>query len=123
VESDPTRLCELLVGLPAVNVLGVDDERDEAVVVHIESRAERPECPACGSVAWVKDRPAVELVDLECFGRSAGLVWHKHRWCCPELDCEMRSWTAEDPDRPVLEARRGPAAGTERDRGPPGPQG
>jgi transposase len=82
VESDPTRLCELLVGLPAVNVLGVDDERDEAVVVHIESRAERPECPACGSVAWVKDRPAVELVDLECFGRSAGLVWHKHRWCC-----------------------------------------
>ena len=100
MESDPTRLCELLVGLPAVNVLGVDDERDEAVVVHIESRAERPECPACGSVAWVKDRPAVELVDLECFGRSAGLVWHKHRWCCPELDCEMRSWTAEDPDRP-----------------------
>jgi hypothetical protein len=41
VESDPTRLCELLVGLLAVNVLGVDDERDGAVVVHIESRAER----------------------------------------------------------------------------------
>ena len=29
MESDPTRLCELLVGLPAVNVLGVDDEGDE----------------------------------------------------------------------------------------------
>jgi hypothetical protein len=28
VESDPTRVCELLVGLPAVNVLGVDDEPD-----------------------------------------------------------------------------------------------
>jgi transposase len=109
VESDPTRLCELLVGLPAVNVLGVDDERDEAVVVHIESRAERPECPACGSVAWVKDRPPVELVDLPCFGRPARLVWHKHRWCCPELDCEMRSWTAED-------LRIAPARGAMTDR-------
>ena len=29
--------------MPAVNVLGVDDERgDEAVVVHIESRSSRP---------------------------------------------------------------------------------
>ena len=28
VESDPTRVCELLVGLPAVKVLGVDDEPD-----------------------------------------------------------------------------------------------
>jgi transposase len=112
VESDPTRLCELLVGLPAVNVLGVDDERDGAVVVHIESRAERPECPACGSLARVKDRPQVELVDLPCFGRPPRLVWHKHRWCWPELHCEMRSWTAEDlrvaPARGAMTDRRRP---------------
>jgi hypothetical protein len=31
VETDPTRMCELLVGLPAVNVLGVNDEREDAV--------------------------------------------------------------------------------------------
>jgi transposase len=90
-------MCELLVGLPAINVLAVDDERVDAVVVHIESRASRPGCAACGAPAWVKDRPLVELVDLPCFGRPARLVWHKHRWCCPDQDCETGSWTGEDP--------------------------
>jgi transposase len=98
VEVDPTRMCELLVGLPAVNVLGIDDERVEAVVVHIESRSSGPEgCSACGTPAWVKDRSAVELVDLPCFGRPARLAWHKHRWRCPDEDCDAGSWTGEDP--------------------------
>ena len=51
VEVDPTRMCELLVGLPAVNVLGVDDERSDAVVVHIESRVERRAVP-CAARRW-----------------------------------------------------------------------
>jgi len=96
VEVDPTRMCELLVGLPAVNVVAVDDRAD-AVVVHIESRVGRPGCAACGAPAWVKDRPPVEMVDLPCFGRPARLVWRKHRWCCPDRDCAMGTWTAEDP--------------------------
>jgi transposase len=89
-------MCELLVGLPAVNVLGVDDVVD-AVVVHIESRRSRPACPGCSGSAWVKDRPAVQLVDLACFGRPARLVWHKHRWCCGDAACPVGSWTGEDP--------------------------
>ena len=48
MESDPTRMCELLVGLPAVNVLGVNDEVDGLVVVHTESRCAAPPCPRCG---------------------------------------------------------------------------
>ena len=47
MEVDPTRLCELLVGLPAVNVLGIDDERVDAVVVHVETRSDPPPCPGC----------------------------------------------------------------------------
>ena len=90
-------MCELLVGLPAVNVLAVDEARVDMVVVHIESRTTRPGCVSCGSPAWVKDRPAVELVVLPCFGRPARLVWHQHRWCCPDGDCGTCSWTAEDP--------------------------
>jgi transposase len=109
VEVDPTRMCELLVGLPAINVLGIDDERGEAVVVHIEARVERPGCPGCGTPAWVKDRPLVELVDLPCFGRPVRLVWHKHRWCCPDDDCQTGSWTGEDP-------RIAPARGAMTDR-------
>jgi transposase len=109
VEVDPTRMCELLVGLPAINVLAVDDDRDDALVVHIESRVTRPGCAGCGTPAWVKDRPPVELVDLPCFGRPARLVWHKHRWCCPDGDCETGSWTAGDP-------RIAPARGAMTDR-------
>jgi transposase len=96
VEVDPTRMCELLVGLPAVNVLGIEDSRVAVVVVHIESCQSRPGCLSCGTPAWVKDRPLVELVDLSCFGRPARLVWHKHRWYCPDGDCDMGSWTGED---------------------------
>jgi transposase len=90
-------MCELLVGLPAVDVLGVDDEHEDAVVVHIEARVSPPCCGACGTPAWVKDRPAVVLVDLACFGRPARLVWHKHRWRCPHDGCALGSWTGEDP--------------------------
>lgn len=97
METDPTRMCELLVGLPAVVVLGVEDEPSRPIVVHVESVRSRPGCAECGVVAWVKDRPAVVLVDLPSFGRPTRLVWHKHRWRCPDPDCEAASWTGEDP--------------------------
>jgi hypothetical protein len=42
VESDPTRVCELLVGLPDVNVLGVEDDPGVPLQVHVESRVEGP---------------------------------------------------------------------------------
>ena len=44
----------------------------------------------------MKDRSAVELVDLPLFGRPTRLVWHKRRWVCPDGDCAMGSWTEED---------------------------
>ena len=44
MEVDPTRMCELLVGLPAVTVLGVVDEHDAPIVVHVETRDVRPSC-------------------------------------------------------------------------------
>jgi transposase len=88
-------MCALLVGLPAVRVLAVADAADEPIVVHVELETARSICPRCGASAWVKDRPAVELVDLPCFGRPAWLVWRKHRWRCP-ASCTC-SWTSEEP--------------------------
>jgi hypothetical protein len=35
LEVDPTRMCELLVGLPDVTVLGIDDIDDGPLVIHI----------------------------------------------------------------------------------------
>ena len=54
MESDPTCVCELLVGLPAVTVLGVDDERGALIVVHVESRASRPSCAGCAGVVVIR---------------------------------------------------------------------
>jgi hypothetical protein len=77
--------------------VGIEDERVDVMVVHVETRNEAPRCAECGRRAWVKDRPTVELVDLPCFGRPARLVWHEHRWCCGDVGCPVGSWTGEDP--------------------------
>lgn len=80
--SDAIAMCELLVGLPDVNVLDVT-EADTHLRVMIETRGPRPSCLTCGSAVRVKDRDIVELVDLPCFGRPAVLAWRKIRWTCP----------------------------------------
>jgi transposase len=89
-------MCELLVGLPDVNILGVDDGVNGFLCIYIESNAERPGCSHCGVLAQMKDRTAVELVDLPCFGRPTRLIWHKCRWKCPEDSCPVGSWTEEN---------------------------
>ncbi len=97
METNPIRVCELLVGLPEVNVLGVaDGGGDEPIRVHVECRLQRPACSGCGRTARVKERPEVELVDLPAFGRPVRLVWRKHRWQCPDPRCGQGSWTVED---------------------------
>ena len=88
-------MCELLVGLPEVTVLGVDVVSG-GVRVHIETRGGRPCCGRCGGVVTLKERPTVALVDLPVFGRPARLVWHKRRWRCPSSASPLGSFTAED---------------------------
>jgi transposase len=73
-------VCELLVGLPDVDVLCVDDTTDEALRVHVSARTRRPGCPGCDGVVRRKDSDPVELVDLPAFGSAARLVLHKQRW-------------------------------------------
>jgi transposase len=95
VEVDPTRMCELLVGLPAVRVLGIVDEVDGPLWIHIETRGGRPVCGTCGGAVAIKDRPLFTLVDLPAFGRPARLVWRKHRWSGVSSACAVGSWTEE----------------------------
>ncbi|MGI8791727.1 MAG: transposase family protein, partial [Acidimicrobiales bacterium] len=90
-------MCELLVGLPEVTVLGVVDGGGGRLDVHVETRGEREACAGCGARSRVKDRPAVELVDLPVFGRRVRLVWRKHRLECVQPACGVRSWTTECP--------------------------
>lgn len=90
--SDAIAMCELLVGLPDVNVLEVTDV--DRLRVLVETRGPRPACPACGSPVMVKDRDTVELTDLPCYGRPAILAWRKIRWAC-QLGCG--SFTEQAP--------------------------
>ena len=97
MELDPTRMCVLLVGLPDVTVLGVDDVRDGPLRVHVETRGPRPACPDCAGTLHVKERPVVELVDLPCFGRPTRLAWRKFRWSCPNDACPVGTFTEHAP--------------------------
>ena len=90
-------MCELLVGLSSVVVLGVDDEPGGPLRVLVETCGRRPSCPDCAGLVVVKDRPTVVLVDLPCFGRSTRLVWRKRRWSCAAAACTTGSWTENVP--------------------------
>ena len=57
-------MCALVVGLPDVIVLGIDDLVDGPLRVHVETTAARPVCDLCGSAVWVKDRRPLELAAL-----------------------------------------------------------
>lgn len=95
--TDPTAINQCFVRLADVNILGVEDFWEGPLRVHVECVRVVQWCRLCGVVAHVKDRPAVELVDLPAFGHPTRLVWHKRRFCCPETSCLMGSWTEEDP--------------------------
>jgi len=106
VETDATRMCALLVGLPDVNVLAVDDTNPTSPLrVHVETTVDTVGCTSCGTRVRLKDRRQVALVDLAAFGRPAVLVWHKRRWVCPDRDCETKSFTETDARIAAVRAR------------------
>ncbi len=94
--TDPTRALAWMIGLPEIRFLFGEDGPEGEARIHVETTVDRTGCPSCGSVATIKDRPTVDLVDLSLQGRTARLVWHKRRWECPDEDCKTSSWTEVD---------------------------
>jgi transposase len=89
-------MCALLVGLPDVNVIGVEDDDAQPLRVHVETTAVIAGCAGCGTKARSKERRQVKLVDLPAFGRAAVLVWRKRRWL-PWGLCETGTFTEAHP--------------------------
>ena len=56
METDPTRMCELLVGLGSdVEIRGVLGQPNGPLLVWVQSRLDGPVgCPGCGVIAKVK---------------------------------------------------------------------
>ena len=66
----PARMCELLVGLGEVDLVGVNEWGEGAPLeVVIRSRKARPVCEGCGGSVWSKGFRTSVLVDLPAFGR------------------------------------------------------
>lgn len=95
MELDPIRMCELLVGLPDIEVIGVGQPEPGELVVLISPWEDRPACGRCSTRAWVKDRREVDLVDLPAFGQTVILRVIRTRWSCPRFRCGVGSWTVE----------------------------
>jgi hypothetical protein len=92
-------MCELLVGLPEVIALGIDDIADGPLIVEVEQAGPRPLCLGCGQLPQVKDRETVELTDLPYAGRPSWLRWRKVRFICRNRQCEIISWSWDDTCR------------------------
>ena len=86
METDPTRVCALVVGLSNVTIRGVG-EWPLWLRIEIETGADRPVCAGCGTPAWDHGQREVLLVDLPVFGRPTRLAWLKQRWRCPSPSC------------------------------------
>ena len=93
MEVDPTRMLELLVGLPAVRVFGVADLLPSAPLVqHVETRLSgAPDCPGCGGpgrpVLIVEHHPVHLATRLSGLGLSAGRRRRRPRWWVAGIGC------------------------------------
>ena len=111
METDGRRMCEVLVGLGEVDLVGVEELAGDRLRVTIRSRGPRPLCGGCGGGVWSKGDQPVRLVDLPAFGRPVRLRWRKRRWVCPDVMCGVRSFAEQDlsvaPERGLLTSRAG----------------
>ena len=73
MEQDPTRICELLVGLGDVDVVGVVDEATEPLVVRIQTRS-RP-------VWGLRRVGVVQRHQFGAVGGFAGVRGGRCAWC------------------------------------------
>ncbi|MEK4241980.1 MULTISPECIES: ISL3 family transposase [Janibacter] len=88
--------CDVLVGLPGLHVIAVEQHGDDRLVVTVESAPEPMGCRSCGVIARGHGRVEVRLVDAPAFGRPVRIIWRKRRWLCLEPACGVGSFVEQD---------------------------
>ena len=91
------RIAEIIVGLSDINLLGVEENNEGPLRIHIECRSMRPLCPTCGGRVHQNGLRVTEVVDLPAFGRNVFIIWHKRRWRCAIKECPQPSFSDNDP--------------------------
>jgi transposase len=82
----------LWFGASGFEVLDVARSGNELVIA-VETTAAVVGCSGCGTRARSKDRRWVTLRDAPAGDVAVLVRWRKRIWVCPDLDCEVRTWT------------------------------
>ena len=90
MEENPTLICELVVGLGKVEIVGVEVEPGGPLAAHTRTRASWPVGLRRGGV--------IQELGAGALGRSSGLrsASRKRRWWCPMEGCGVGSFTEID---------------------------
>jgi transposase len=91
---------ELIVGavFPQLRGVEVEDMRVEAGVLQLTARAVQEEgsCPACGAMSGrVHGSYDSRIADLPVGARPVQLTLRVRRFCCPNVECSRRTFSAQ----------------------------
>ena len=86
MECDPTRMCELLVGLGDVDLVGINDGGEGAPLVVVTVPASPVRC-----VVPVAGRCGPRVSGVWCW-------WICRRWVCPDSGCGVGSFVEQGPE-------------------------
>lgn len=97
METDAKRMCQLLVGLPAVTVLGVVDEVPELpIVVHVETIVDvHADCSPRGR--WSRTARRCRWWTFRCSGGGPGWCGSSAAGAVRTVSCAVASWTELAP--------------------------
>lgn len=81
-----------LVGMAGF-VVGAQELIDGEWWLYVETTADLVGCRGCGTRAVGHGRARTPVRDLPIAGRPTVLVFARRRWRCPDVDCEVNTWS------------------------------
>ena len=95
--TDPCSRCDLLLGLPGVQVETVLRSPDRLEVM-VSTPWRLMGCPDCGVVAPSRGRRERRLRDVPHAGARVELVWRQREWRCADPGCPRGTFVEQVPD-------------------------